>query len=172
MVFYECYNCGYNSTDIYNIKRHLNRKKICKSIHNDINLNDCKAYILTGLSYNDYITQCKSNETLSSKTESFNKTNNNEVINNRKYHCISCDNVYKYRQSLYRHKKTCTKRIQIEQNDTMKTIKEQYPDAYLETNEGQLSIDSIIDNIELETNMCSLLELWVSACSFVFVDYS
>jgi len=35
----------------------------------------------------------------------------------------------------------------------LKTIKEQYPDAYLETIEGQLSIDTIIDNIELETNM-------------------
>jgi hypothetical protein len=35
----------------------------------------------------------------------------------------------------------------------LKTIKELYPDAYLETIEGQINIDSIIHNIESETNL-------------------
>ena len=35
----------------------------------------------------------------------------------------------------------------------LKTIKEQYPDAYLNTVDGQVNIDSIIDNINIETNL-------------------
>ena len=51
MVFYECYNCGYNHTDKSKLISHLNRKTKCKSIRDDINLDECKKYILEGIQY-------------------------------------------------------------------------------------------------------------------------
>ena len=37
MVFYECYNCGYNNKDKSKLVSHFRRKNICKSIRDNIN---------------------------------------------------------------------------------------------------------------------------------------
>ena len=54
MVLYECYNCGYNHTDKSKLVSHFNRKTKCKSIRDDINLDECKKYILEGIQYDEY----------------------------------------------------------------------------------------------------------------------
>ena len=55
MVNYECYRCGYTNNNKSNIIRHIGRKRICTSYINDINIDDCKEYILNGLTYEKYL---------------------------------------------------------------------------------------------------------------------
>ena len=52
---YECYNCGYKS-EKSKLIRHLSNKYKCKSIRDiEIDLNECKEYILNKVSYEDYL---------------------------------------------------------------------------------------------------------------------
>ena len=55
MVCYTCYRCGYTNDNKSNIIRHLERKKPCKILNNNINLDECKKYILDGYTYEQYI---------------------------------------------------------------------------------------------------------------------
>ena len=81
---YECYNCGYKS-EKSKLIRHLSNKYKCKSIRDtEIDLNECKEYILNKYSYNDYIliTQNISNN---NNLEKLNIINNNLTIENNEY---------------------------------------------------------------------------------------
>ena len=51
---YECYRCGYNS-DRTGMSRHLLNKFKCKPIKSNIDLNECKEYLLNKYTYNEYI---------------------------------------------------------------------------------------------------------------------
>ena len=62
MVKYSCYRCGYTINDKTKILKHFNRKNICKPKINDINIDECKEYILKGLSYEQFIESIKSHE--------------------------------------------------------------------------------------------------------------
>ena len=44
MVHYFCYRCGYETSQKINLKHHLNRKKICKPILEDISIEDVKKH--------------------------------------------------------------------------------------------------------------------------------
>jgi hypothetical protein len=59
MVNYTCYRCGYSNNNKSNIIRHIGRKNTCKSIFNNINLDECKESILNGLNYNEYLENIK-----------------------------------------------------------------------------------------------------------------
>ena len=51
---YECYMCLWSTPIKTKMVSHIGRKRPCKNINN-INLEDCKEYILNGLSYNEYL---------------------------------------------------------------------------------------------------------------------
>ena len=42
MVEYKCYRCGYVASQKCNFKNHLNRKKICKPVLEDISIEELK----------------------------------------------------------------------------------------------------------------------------------
>jgi len=95
---YKCYNCGYGNDDKTKMKNHLNRKNKCKCLYdNDINLDECKQYILDGMSHDDYLTKLKYNM--------LNNTNN--TTNNTNLQCTHCDKKFKHKSSLYKHLKIC-----------------------------------------------------------------
>ena len=62
MTIYQCYRCGYESHIKTIIVRHINRKNICKPKVNNINLDDCKEYILNGFSYKEYCEEIMSSK--------------------------------------------------------------------------------------------------------------
>ena len=51
---YECYMCLWSTPIKTKMVSHIGRKRPCKNINN-INLEDCKEYILNGLSYDEYL---------------------------------------------------------------------------------------------------------------------
>ena len=54
--YYECYNCEYKCNNKTMMSRHLSKKYKCKYIRDiEIDLNECKEYILNKVSYEDYL---------------------------------------------------------------------------------------------------------------------
>ena len=101
MVKYECYRCGYTTDNKSNIIRHIERKKSCKPIISNINLDDYKSYILKGIS-----------------CEIYTKYPQNNVDNHKITHlCTYCNKTYSRIDSLNRHLKTCKEK---KKDDTVK----------------------------------------------------
>ena len=114
MVNYTCYRCGYTNINKSNIIRHLGRKHQCKALINNIILDECKEYILEGLSYEEYI------ETLNSQQKNNKKSIIGQQKNNKKstkgeYKCKFCDKILAYKQSYYKHLQTCNEKKKDEE---------------------------------------------------------
>ena len=128
MVYYECYRCGYNTHDKTKIRIHLNRKIICSPINNNIYINDCKEYILKGLSFKEY---CENKMSAESKSKVSLKVSQKSAksqhlckknIDEAKYKCKYCEHVYMHKQSLFKHLKTCKEK---KKDDTVKESMEE-----------------------------------------------
>jgi len=92
MVKYECYRCGYTNINKSNIMRHINRKKTCEIINSNINLDDCKDYILSGMSYKDYCEKILyPNYSKNDPNHSINDPNRSK---NDPIKCQFCERVY------------------------------------------------------------------------------
>ena len=123
MVNYECYRCGYTNINKTKIINHINRKIRCKPIISNINLDQCKEYIIDGLSYNEYLNLSKNNSITSQNTQNIpikypNNTHdiplkypeNTQKINENVEDlnkCEYCKRVLSSYKNLWRHLKTC-----------------------------------------------------------------
>ena len=87
---YECYRCGYNS-DRTGMSRHLLNKFKCKPIKSNIDLNECKEYILNKYTYNEYI-KIIGNNTNNIILELNNKINDKHKLMNDKHKLINENN--------------------------------------------------------------------------------
>ena len=56
------YRCGYTISNKSKIINHFNRKNSCKPKLININLDECKQYILDGSSYEEYLETIKSQQ--------------------------------------------------------------------------------------------------------------
>jgi len=124
MVLYECYNCGYININKLKMQHHLDRKKICKKIRENINLNELKEIILQGVSYQEYlnlklknynVAKCKPNV---SHLSAMCKPNVSH-FHTTAYICNSCSKEYKHRQSLSKHKNKCKLKLEKQIDEDM-----------------------------------------------------
>jgi len=121
MVLYECYNCGYTNLHKCKMRNHLDRKKICKPIRKNINLNEFKETILQGLSYQEYLNL---DANIAHPKHNIDTTKiqhlciQNTISSPKSYKCKYCAKEYKFSQSLYRHHKSCKEKIQLYKPDT------------------------------------------------------
>ena len=115
MVKYGCYRCGYTNVNKSNIIRHINRKKTCKIINSNINLDDCKDYILSGMSYKDYCEKILyPNYSKNDPNHSINDPNRSK---NDPIKCQFCERVYSNKSNLNKHLKICKEK---KKDDTVK----------------------------------------------------
>ena len=125
MVFYQCYRCGYSNNDKTKMRSHINRKTPCIAKLNNITLDECKEYILQGLSYEEStqinkstFSQQKNNNksTFSQQKNNIKSTSSQQNVNNKstkgEYECQYCNKILSYKQSYYRHLKICTEKKQ------------------------------------------------------------
>ena len=111
MVNYQCYRCGYTISNKSKIINHFNRKNSCKPKLININLDECKQYILDGLSYEEYLETIKSQQKNNNNTSSI-QQKNNKMSTKGEYKCKFCEKILTYKQSYYRHLKTCKEKKQ------------------------------------------------------------
>jgi len=144
MVNYQCYRCGYTNKDKSKIHIHLKRKTPCKVKLNNIEIDECKEYILEGLSYDEYLKHynpckssanlCKSSANLHSYTHDIpykypkNEHNVKEMSKNDEKSenlnkCEYCKRVLSSYKNLWRHLKTCNEKKKEEQvKESMKEL--------------------------------------------------
>ena len=118
MVNYECYRCGYTISHRSKIIKHLRRVYSCKCIYNNIKLDECKEYILQGLTFEEYqkITQPTAEITQSAAEIT-------HPLKNTKYECEYCSKSYTRVDSLTRHYKTCNdKKTDEDVKDSMNKL--------------------------------------------------
>jgi hypothetical protein len=127
MVLYECYNCGYTNINKLKMRHHLDRKKICKKMRENINLNELNETILQGISYQEYLNL---NLEKTIDTEMYPNVSNNvsNCIQNvskkckiihKEYKCKYCNKNYKYSQSLSKHKNKCKLKLEQQLEEDM-----------------------------------------------------
>ena len=83
----------------------MRRKYICKSTLNNISLDECKQYILEGITFEEYnikITNTENKPEYKSKL-----SQKSAIIANKTYKCEFCNKIYAHNQSLFKHSKTC-----------------------------------------------------------------
>ena len=116
MTNYECYRCGYKTHIKTIMFRHIGRKNICKPIFNNINIDDCKEYLLNGLSYQQY---CENVLKVQMSTNEAKMSQNHNFLsqNKPKFKCEFCEKEYKHVQSLNKHLKKCEEK---KKDDTVK----------------------------------------------------
>ena len=109
MVNYECYRCGYTNINKTKIINHINRKLRCKPTKYNINLDECKEYIINGLSYNEYLNLDK-NPANHCKNHNIPTNDHNISQQTTNIKCKYCDKTYSRIDSLNRHLKKCSEK--------------------------------------------------------------
>ena len=90
---YTCYNCNYSNNNKTKINNHLSRRIKCKSIRDiEINLNECKEYILNKVNYEDYLKIIEDNN------------NTNNIILELNQQLKNENNEFKYENNILKYK--------------------------------------------------------------------
>jgi len=124
MTVYQCYRCGYKSHIKTIIVRHINRKNICKPKINNIKFEECKEYILSGMSYKEYYQEIMSSKLPQNLHKNNTICHKNNTICHKKptFWCNFCEREFSRKDSLVRHLKTCKEK---KKDDTVKESMEE-----------------------------------------------
>ena len=127
MVNYKCIRCGYTTDHRSKMKSHLNRKNMCKSILNDINIKIYIDDILDGKEI-DLAAKCQPNVSQLSQNGSQMSAicqPNVSQLSQNNYYCSYCNKYFKHRQSLSKHLKNRCKEKEIDdayKNDMLELV--------------------------------------------------
>ena len=161
MTFYECYRCGYNTHIKTIMLRHLERKNTCKPIIIDIEIEECKKFILNGYSYKQFLSKfskknlsqnepkmsqnepnVSQNEPNVSQNEPKMSQNEPKIYKNERecnFKCKYCSKKYKHVQSLNKHLKKCKEKEQDE------TVKQSMTELAILLNEKEKQLKEELD---------------------------
>tara|TARA_X000000950_G_C13809318_1_gene616931 strand:- start:325 stop:1254 length:930 start_codon:yes stop_codon:yes gene_type:complete len=120
MVNYTCPRCGYNINNITKYQKHLSRKKICEKIISDDNLlNEYKKYNIKEKIENIESTKKStfSHQKSTLVNSSQQKVNKKSTLSDSNYICEYCERYFNFKQSYYRHLKTCKVKKEIDEDD-------------------------------------------------------
>ena len=137
MVLYKCNRCGYTTKFRANFRYHLNRKFTCESKLSTVSIDTIKEKYGFKNKQINKINDMSSNQTnLSSNVSNFienvnqqnenvSPQNINVSLNFNKNKCDKCGKIYKHRQSLWKHKKTCKYQLDIPIENKLENCKNQ-----------------------------------------------
>ena len=148
MVNYTCPRCGYNINNITKYQKHLRRKKICENTISDDNLFD--EYIKFNITEKlNNLNSAKSQQKVNTKSTLLiggqQKVNKKSTLSQHfqesNYICEYCEKQFNFKQSYYRHMKTCKAKYEIdekekdEMNKIVKLLNKQLEDQKQQINE-------------------------------------
>ena len=157
MVNYTCPRCGYTSHIKTIYERHLSRKKICENIVSDDDLSN--EYIkynitekikkLTMLPSQQKVNK-KSTKSQQISTKSQQKVNKKSTLL-EDYVCEFCEKEFKFKQSYYRHLKTCkikkdTDSDKEEMSKIIELLNQQLNDQKKQLQKRESQINELIKN--------------------------
>ena len=131
-MIYNCVRCGYETKHKGHFKNHLNRKKICIPILEDISILDIKNYYNIDLDIIPQITQ--NNSKMLSITS---KIPQKKVKNEGHKQCPYCWKEFSRVDNLNRHFKTCKSKKKLDQENKI-TLLEKDKEELIETVEKLL----------------------------------
>jgi len=127
MVNYRCPRCGYETHIKTIYERHLSRKKICENLNSDDNLIDeyIKYNIVKKLGNIELIeSQQKVNTKSTFLNDGQQKVNKKSTLSQHfqesNYICEYCEKQFNFKQSYYRHMKTCKVKKEIDNEENEK----------------------------------------------------
>ena len=137
MVEYVCNRCGYNAKQKINLVRHLNRKNICKTLLEDISIEEIN--FIYGFEIKNNEPKMNPNEPKMNPNEP--KMNPTEpkmnLLSECRYECIYCNRCYSTNSHMRRHEKSCK-------------IKKEQEKQYLENNNEIKELKEMVEKLLLE----------------------
>ena len=116
MVNYSCPRCNFTTHIKTKYVTHLKRKNICENIQSDDNLiEEYKKYNIVEKLKVIESTKSQQKSTLFLGSQQL--VNNNTIYLNGNFICEYCERCFNFKQSYYRHMKTCKIKKEIDENE-------------------------------------------------------
>jgi len=158
-MIYQCYRCLWTNNIKTKMKDHLSRLRPCKMVNNEINLDDCKEYILSGMSYNEYCEKIMVNKKSIKSHE--NSIKSHEKVNKKsikgQFICKYCDKILSYKQSLHTHLKICEEKkkddtVRESMEELVKLLNKKDVEHKKELDKRDKQIEELIKKAGISTN--------------------
>ena len=161
-MIYQCYRCLWTNNIKTKMKDHLGRVRPCKMVNSEINLDDCKKYILSGMLYNEYCENILSSKmsskisNLSSKSKKMSSKCNQNVNKNDNI-CNFCEKSLSSRQALWRHLKICEEKkkddtVRESMEELVKLLNKKDVEHKKELDKRDKQIEELIKKAGISTN--------------------
>ena len=154
MIKYICLRCDYESKLKNNFVRHIQRKKICKLINEDVTQNYIYEYYFGNQKIcKPKLTECNQNVVKNNQKSNQNviKSNHNVIKSNHNIKtelCKFCNKEFSNRQNRWRHEKLyCKKKDNQEYNNLLELVKllnKQLKEKDKQINQKDTQIDELI----------------------------
>ena len=103
---YKCKRCHFTTIQKNDFRRHLNRKRTCKAIYENIDIETLKGELegkgVKSKSFDTTVSQSTSNVHSDTSSDTSSETSKSS---SNKYICEECGAMFKHKQSKYNHKK-------------------------------------------------------------------
>ena len=146
MVLYTCPRCSYNTTHKTKYVIHLKKKKLCKPVISESNLqNEYIKYDIT-----EKLIFSSKNEECSSKNEEFLKIPQNSSFSNQ---CKYCEKIFSRSDNLARHYNNCKEKIKTDEaNKNMEELVRLLNEQKLELDKKNEQIDELIKKAGIQNS--------------------
>ena len=138
---YKCERCGYKCVQKNDLRKHFNRKKLCKVILEDINIETLKLRLEAK---SEILNQFESYSNPKKSSES--NSNQSEINSESKYKCSYCKKSYSTNSNMCKHMKNCKEKVK---NDKI---------AILEAEMAQKEAEMAQKEAEFEAEMALVKE--------------
>ena len=157
MVNYKCIRCGYHTDHKAKMRSHLSRKKVCRPILNNINLDDYKNDILNGINI-DISEKINPNPKMNPTGPKLNHTGPKmNPIEPKIHECKYCKKTYSTNSHMNRHLKNCKEKIKDDEckNNMLELIKklnEQQNEFRIQLERKDKQIDELIKKAGIQNS--------------------
>ena len=160
-MIYQCYRCLWTNNIKTKMKDHLGRVRPCKMVNSEINLDECKKYILSGMLYNEYCEKFSNFKITSNNSKKSNNnsilTSNNSILSENRFKCKYCERSYNRKDNLTKHLKICEEKkkddtVRESMEELVKLLNKKDVEHKKELDKRDKQIEELIKKAGISTN--------------------